>query len=134
MYQYQVSFQEAIKRALDKYCCFTGRASVSEYWWFFLFTFLVGIVVNVLCNILVACGLFSAKATLVVSGLVNLALFLPSFGLLFRRLHDTGKSGWYWLVGIIPLVGWILLIIWLCKDSQPTDNQYGPVPNLMPQQ
>lgn len=66
-----------------------------------------------------------------VCGIVGLALLLPSLGLCVRRLHDIGKSGWWWLLALIPIVGAIILIVWFCKDSQPTENQYGPIPNLV---
>ena len=67
----------------------------------------------------------------IVSGVVGLALFLPGLGLAVRRLHDIGRSGWWLLIGIIPIIGWILLIVWYCKDSMMSDNQYGPVPNMV---
>ena len=102
MQQRQVSFSEAIKSGFNKYCCFTGRASRSEYWWWVHFTFSV-----------------------------SLALLLPGLGLGVRRLHDIGRSGWAILLALIPIVGAIILIIWFIKDSDPTPNAYGPVPNLV---
>lgn len=63
--------------------------------------------------------------------IVNLALLLPSLGLTVRRLHDIGKCGWWIFISLIPIVGWILLIVWYCKDSQMETNEYGPVPNLV---
>lgn len=62
--------------------------------------------------------------------IVSLALFLPSLGVAVRRLHDIGRSGWWILIGLIPLVGAILLLIWFCKDSQMESNEYGEVPNM----
>ena len=67
----------------------------------------------------------------IISGLVSLALFLPGLGLGVRRLHDIGRSGWAILLALIPIVGAIILIIWFIKDSDPTPNAYGPVPNLV---
>ena len=122
MYQRQVTFTEAIKMALQQnYCNFAGRASRSEYWWFALFSSLIGIVIGFI---------FSAKAAEIISTVVSLALLLPSLGLSVRRLHDTGRSGWFVLLGIIPVVGWIILIVWFCQNSQMTPNQYGPVPHV----
>lgn len=60
--------------------------------------------------------------------LVSLALLVPSLAVAWRRLHDIGKSGAFYLFILIPLVGWIFVLIWLCKETQPGDNQYGPQP------
>ena len=122
MYQRQVSFTQAIKMALDKYCCFTGRASRSEYWWWVLFTFVISVIVGAVFG--------DGTAGKIVSSLVGLAFLLPGLGLSVRRLHDTGKSGWWILIGLIPLVGAIILLIFFIKDSDPATNAYGPVPNL----
>ncbi len=125
MYQYQVSFGDAISRAFNKYCCFTGRASRSEFWWWILFTFILSGVVNFVTS------LFAQQETVfTVSMILSLILFLPNLGLWFRRLHDIGKSGWWWLLALIPIIGIIVLIVWFCQDSQPSENQYGPIPNL----
>ena len=67
----------------------------------------------------------------IVTGIVNLALLLPSLGLAVRRLHDIDKSGWWIFISLIPIIGWILLIVWYCKDSQMETNEYGPVPNMV---
>lgn len=125
MYQRQLEFGEAVKRALTvNYCNFEGRASRSEYWWFSLFGVPVSAIISV-----VFC--WSDTAKLIVSGIFSLACFLPSLGLAVRRLHDIGKSGWFILISLIPVVGWILIIIWLVKESDPTPNMYGPVPNMV---
>ncbi|MDE5997146.1 MAG: DUF805 domain-containing protein [Muribaculaceae bacterium] len=125
MYQRQVSFKEAVERALKQnYCNFSGRASRSEFWWFALFNFILSAVISI-----VFC--WSQNTMNVITGLVNLALLLPSLGLAVRRLHDIGKSGWWIFISLIPIVGWIILIIWYCKDSQMETNEYGPVPNMV---
>lgn len=121
--QRQVTFPEAIKMGFDKYCCFTGRASRSEYWWWALFTFIVGAVLAIVFG--------NGTAGSIISGLVTLALFLPGLGLCVRRLHDINRSGWFVLLSLIPLIGAIILIIWFVKESDPTPNQYGPVPNVI---
>ena len=121
MYQYQVSFGQAVNMALNKYCDFNGRASRSEYWWFALFCFIVGAVAGTIGGMLNLNWL---------PGLCSLALLLPSLGLGVRRLHDIDKSGWWIFLQFIPVVGTIILIIWFVKESQPFDNQYGPVPNM----
>lgn len=118
--QRQVSFIEAIQMGFQKYCCFKGRASRSEYWWWVLFTFIIGAVL----------GMFG-KSGEIISGIVSLALFLPGLGLCVRRLHDINKSGWWVLLALIPLVGQIILIVWLAKPSDPSENQYGSMPNVV---
>ncbi|MCM1522648.1 MAG: DUF805 domain-containing protein [Muribaculaceae bacterium] len=124
MYQQQVSFKDAVVRALTvNYCNFEGRSSRSEYWWFCLFTFILGAVVSVIFS-------FSETLETIVTSVVWLALLLPSIGVGVRRLHDIGRTGWWLLISFIPLVGAILLIIWFVRDSDPQPNQYGPVPNL----
>lgn len=125
MYQRQVSFKEAVVRALTQnYCNFIGRASRSEYWWFALFNFILAAVISVV--------FYSGDtARMVVTGIVNLVLLLPCLGLSVRRLHDIGKSGWWLFISLIPLVGAILLLVWFCKDSEPQANEYGPEPNMV---
>ncbi len=125
MYQYQVSFSDAIKRAFNQYCCFTGRASRSEYWWFVLFTFIVGVILEALAGNSMT-SIFAWLAYL-----FSLATLLPSLGLVFRRLHDTGRSGWNILWCLLPLIGTIILLVFLCQPSKPEPNQYGPMPNAI---
>ncbi|MDE6836707.1 MAG: DUF805 domain-containing protein [Muribaculaceae bacterium] len=127
MYQYQVSFKEAIQRAFNNYCNFSGRASRSEYWWFQLFTTLVSWVLSIIGVIIF--GTESATASLF-TYIWGFAILLPQLGLLFRRFHDTGRSGWNWCWSFLPIIGWIILLVYLCQGSQMQDNQYGPVPNL----
>ena len=125
MNQRQVTFKEAIVRAIQQnYCNFSGRASRSEFWWFQLFGFILSTVIGI-----VFC--WSQDTMSIVNCIVGLALFLPSLGLTVRRLHDIDKSGWWIFIGLIPIVGWIILLVWYCKDSQMEPNQYGPVPNLV---
>lgn len=126
MYQKQLTFQEAVQRALTvNYCNFSGRASLSEYWWFALFTFLVGMIIGGVCGLI-----FSETLTNIITGIINLALLLPSLGLSVRRMHDIGRSGWWVLINLIPVIGWILFVWWATRPSQPTPNNWGGVPNL----
>lgn len=125
MYQRQVSFKEAIVRAIQQnYCNFSGRASRSEFWWFQLFGFILNSVIGI-----VFC--WSQDTMSIINCIAGLALLLPSLGLTVRRLHDIGKSGWWIFIGLIPIIGWIILLVWYCKDSQMEPNQYGPVPNMV---
>jgi len=125
-------FQDAVRICLQrKYVDFTGRARRSEYWFFFLFTVLAGIVGGILD------GLFRLRGgayggTGPIQGLIQLALLLPGLAVGARRLHDTGRSGWWLLIGLIPVVGWIILLVFFVQDSQQ-DNQYGPNPKVLGQ-
>ena len=103
-----MTFIESIKTCFSKYANFEGTASRSEYWWFFLFLFLASCV----------CGVFSEKLQLA----FNLATLLPSLAVGARRLHDTDRSGWWQLMYFVPLIGWIVLIVFWVQESRP--NRY----------
>lgn len=109
-----------------KYACFSGRARRQEYWLFVLFNIIAGIIVGVISGVLVSVTNVTAFAYL--GTIYNLAVLIPGLAVLFRRLHDTGRSGWWWLIAFIPLIGIIVLIVFCCIDSQPGENQYGPNP------
>lgn len=126
MYQYQVSFSRAVRMAFDSYCRFQGRSSRSEYWWWVLFVAILSFCIGIIEGIL---G-FSMTAVQTTSGILSLVLLLPGLGLSVRRLHDIGKSGWWILLGFIPVVGAIILITWFARNSEMTENRYGPMPNM----
>jgi uncharacterized membrane protein YhaH (DUF805 family) len=115
-----VSFGAAIKSCLNQYAGFSGRARRSEYWFFALFGFLVYLVAAVLLAAPVGIG--RTLGFLAVLGLV-----LPALAVTVRRLHDTGRSGAWVLLNLIPFGG-IVTLIFICMDSQPHPNQYGPSP------
>jgi uncharacterized membrane protein YhaH (DUF805 family) len=117
-------FPDAVRICLHKYADFTGRGRRSEYWWWVLFTVLVGLVAGIIDAVL---GTSTVRGNGLIGSLANLALLLPSLAVGARRLHDTGRSGWWQLLWIAIIIGWIPLIVWLCTDSHP-DNQYGPSP------
>ena len=120
-----MGFGEAIQSVFSKYATFSGRARRSEYWYFVLLQVIVTAVLN---------GLYSATESVAFSTILvlfDLALLVPSLAVCWRRLHDIGKSGGYYFFILIPLVGWILLLVWMCQDSQPGANQYGPNPKGM---
>ena len=108
----KMSFVDAIKYCLTNYANFKGRAARSEYWLFYLFAILVYFVAA-----LVAPALYI---------LVILGLFVPSIAALTRRLHDTGRQGATALFLLIPLVGAILVLVWLCTEGDKTPNNFGP--------
>ncbi|OBX47863.1 DUF805 domain-containing protein [Haemophilus haemolyticus] len=115
---------------LKKYATFSGRARRKEYWMFTLFQFIAMFILFILEA---AIGLSGE-----LSGVYWLATILPSLAVSVRRLHDTGRSGWWLLISIIPIVGAIVLIIFMCTDSQTGNaldnttgrNQYGENPKL----
>ncbi|MBT2325403.1 DUF805 domain-containing protein [Variovorax paradoxus] len=108
-----MNFQEAVKTCFSKYVDFSGRASRSEYWWFVLAYVIVAIVAGFIHEI--------------VYGLVILAFLLPLLAAGARRLHDIGKSGWWLLLGLIPLVN-LVLLYFTVQPSQPESNEYGASP------
>ncbi|MDC7292291.1 MULTISPECIES: DUF805 domain-containing protein [unclassified Butyrivibrio] len=115
-----MSFVDAIKSVFSQYANFSGRARRSEYWYYVLCYAIISIVINLLSQ---ASSVFAIVGTV-----VGLALICPTLAVEIRRLHDIGKSGWYLLFNLIPLVGAIILLVWFCKDSEPGDNMYGPNP------
>ena len=105
------------------YAVFSGRSGKSEFWWFFLFCALLGVMASVVDATLgldKALGGNGAFTTL-----IQIATFLPSIAVGSRRLHDTGRSGWWQLLWIVLVIGWIPLIVWLASKSEE-DNKYGP--------
>jgi uncharacterized membrane protein YhaH (DUF805 family) len=115
-----MTFSEAVKSGFDHYAKFDGRAARPAFWWWFLFGILVGIGANIIDLILGTWG--------VVNGLAGLALLLPNLSVAIRRLHDTDHSGWWVLIGLIPIIGWIVLLIFYLRESDPGENKYGPPP------
>jgi uncharacterized membrane protein YhaH (DUF805 family) len=115
-----MTFSEAVKSGFDHYTTFTGRASRPAYWWWFLFSILVGIGANIIDAIIGSSG--------VISGLAALALLLPGLSVSVRRFHDINRSGWWILIFIVPIVGFILWLVWFTREGDPGENQYGPPP------
>lgn len=120
-----LSVGQAVSKVLSKYAVFTGRARRSEYWWFCLFCALVLLLAILLDNLL---GITFSSFYGPFYYISALALLLPGWAVTFRRLHDIGKSGWNILWNLIPVIGAILLIVWCCEDSLPTENKYGISP------
>lgn len=122
-----MSFIEAIKSVFSKYATFSGRARRSEYWWFWLFYLVINALLNGL-SLAMNDGDGSMNVFGVLASVFALAVFLPNLAVSVRRLHDIGKSGWAVLIGLIPIIGWIFLLVWFLKDSMPESNQYGECP------
>lgn len=111
-----MSFTEAIQSGFDGYVKFDGRASRPAYWWWFLFAILVSVAANIVGSII---------GTMAIVYLAALAMFLPGLAVGVRRLHDTNRSGWWLLIGLIPLIGFIVLLIFLVQQSDAGENEYG---------
>lgn len=109
---------------LRKYVVFDGRAHRTEFWMFTLISVVISIV---LALIDVAIGTYGAGGG-VLQGIYGLAVLLPSLAVGVRRLHDIDRSGWWLLLGLIPLVGIIILIVWWAQEGDAGSNQYGPNP------
>ena len=110
---------------LKKYAIFTGRARRKEYWYFALFNFLIALVLGFIDGML---GLVVKDSGFgLLGGLYSLAVFVPSLAVSVRRLHDTGRSGWWLLIGFIPILGALVLLFFLVSGTQPGQNQYDEV-------
>ncbi|MDD7750856.1 MAG: DUF805 domain-containing protein [bacterium] len=104
-----------------KYFCFNGRASRQEFWMWVLATFVIAFVLGLI-----------PKAGGILAGLWNLAMLLPYLGVTARRLHDTGKSAWLILLGLIPFIGALIVLLLCIPEGTNGDNQYGPLPAAKP--
>lgn len=117
---------------LQKYVTFTGRARRKEYWWFALFTALVTTLLLIGDMILMGPDAMMTYGAGPLLGLGSLALFLPSLAVTVRRLHDHDRSGWFILLGLLPIIGAIVLFIWYVQRGTVGANRYGPDPLTEP--
>ena len=115
-----MSFIEAVSSVFSKYAVFSGRAGRPEFWWFALF--------NVIASVILGAVDYLLFGREILGAVYGLAVLLPGLGVAVRRLHDIGRSGWWILVGIIPLVGWIVLLVWYLTPGTPGSNEYGAAP------
>jgi len=113
---------------LKKYAVFEGRSRRKEYWYFALFSTLITIVLTLIDG---ALGFLDVETGFgILSGVYSLAVLIPSIAVTARRLHDTGHSGWWLLIALIPLVGVLVLIVFMVIDSKPEKNEYGQNPKV----
>lgn len=122
-----MNFSEAVRAVLNKYATFEGRARRAEYWYFVLLT----TVLSIAAQIIGVAGRDGGLITLLLLGalaLISLALIIPGIAVSVRRLHDTGRSGWFLLLGLIPVVGGILLLVWTCSRGTEGPNRFGADP------
>ena len=114
-------------KVLRQYVDFKGRARRAEYWNFALFSTLISIALTLIDIYGLGTNPMAGESG-ILSNLYSLAVFLPSLGVLVRRLHDVGKSGWFFLIVLIPLIGAIWLLILLFRDGEQGENKWGPNP------
>jgi uncharacterized membrane protein YhaH (DUF805 family) len=112
---------------LKKYAVFSGRARRKEYWMFFLFNIVIG---GILALIEGLTGIAPNSDQSVLATIYMFAVLIPGIAVGVRRLHDTGRSGWWTLIALIPILGSLVLLFWMVLDSEPGQNQYGPNPKL----
>lgn len=113
---------ESVKSVLSNYATFSGRARRSEYWYFALAMIVLNGVLSLLGD---------STPVVTLSGIIALALVIPQLAVGARRLHDTGRSGWWQLISLIPIVGWIVLIVFFAQDGEKGSNKYGPSPKAV---
>jgi uncharacterized membrane protein YhaH (DUF805 family) len=110
---------------LRKYAVFSGRARRKEYWMFFLFNMIIFCVLSVIEDILRIAPQTNGS---VLASIYALGILIPGIAVGVRRLHDTNRSGWWLLLALVPLIGSVVLIVFMVQDSQPGDNKYGQNP------
>ena len=126
-------FGEAVKSFWSNYATFRGRSRRSEYWWIQLFLVITNLAVAAIDLVLMNGDIdrFVANGGGGIVGLVwILVTIVPALAVLVRRLHDTGKSGWWALIGFVPLIGGIVLLVFALLDSEAGDNKFGVSPKL----
>jgi uncharacterized membrane protein YhaH (DUF805 family) len=113
----------AVRTVFSKYATFSGRASRSEFWWWVLFGVIVALVAAAIDY---ALGFGASRhGGGPVSAIWSLAILLPGLAVTVRRLHDIGRSGWWYFIVLIPLIGALILLYWLVQPSEPGANRFG---------
>jgi uncharacterized membrane protein YhaH (DUF805 family) len=127
-----MNMMDAVKAVYGKYFDFSGRAIRPEYWWYFLFSFFVSAVIAIAegpSTVMIGNNWFTVSyGSGILSNIWSLFNFIPAIAVSVRRLHDLDKSGWWLLIGLVPLIGWIILIVWFASRGTPGANRFGPYP------
>ncbi|KQQ94319.1 hypothetical protein ASF62_09355 [Leifsonia sp. Leaf325] len=136
---YGASFGQAISRFWSKYATFSGRASRSEFWWSYLFLVIISTVLYILLFVGITSGGVTTDATTgaavlnpspfgiimtIVYVVWGLAVLVPTLAISWRRLHDTNRSGGFWFLGLIPLVGGIIVLVFFILESDPAGARF----------
>ena len=117
----------AINKAFKNYLNFSGRSNRSEFWYFFLFILIINFFTHLIDTYIIG---YHPEEMGIVSGIFFLATVIPQLSLTFRRLHDTGKSGWWFLLSF-TIIGLIPLFVWWCTTSNSKKNRYGNIPKVL---
>ena len=117
----------AIDKAFRNYLNFSGRSNRSEFWYFFLFILLGNFLTNLIDTYIIG---YHPEEMGIISGIFFFATAIPQLSLIFRRLHDTGKSGWWFLLSF-TVIGLIPLFVWWCTTSNSKKNRYGNIPKVL---
>jgi uncharacterized membrane protein YhaH (DUF805 family) len=107
-------------KVLKNYVNFQGRARRKEYWMFTLFNIIFSVVLTLIETL--------ADISPFLTGIYSLFILLPGLAVTVRRLHDTGRSGWWVLIGLIPFIGSIVILVFTCLESEREENRFGPNP------
>ena len=119
---------ESIKKVIcENYSDYNGRARRSEFWYWQLFNLIMNIIFFILAYVISTQISFVLIPIFII---ISLIFLFPTLTIMVRRLHDTGRSGWFLLLLLIPIIGWIILTIWFCQDSD-YQNEYGPSPKVV---
>ncbi len=124
-----MNFQQAVRTVLSNYATFNGRARRAEYWWWVLFCVLGNLVFGILDGAIFGrsmMGHMDGNGPL--TAVFSLLTLLPSIAVGARRLHDINRSGWWLLLVFVPVIGWIVLLVWDCTKGTTGDNRFGPDP------
>lgn len=122
-----MNFQEAVRTCFSKYATFSGRAARSEFWWFTLFAVATNMVLSIIDAIIFG-PLVGGQDISVLGALFSLAIIIPSIAVGVRRLHDLGKSGWWYLIILIPILGALVLLFFFVQKGTDGANEYGVDP------
>lgn len=120
-----MTFQQAVATCFSKYATFEGRAPRSEYWWWMVFLLAGNFAITFLEASIIG---IAGNGPPLMSGIFSLAVFLPHLAVLVRRLHDTNRSGFWFFIAFVPLVGWLILLYFLIIEGTRGPNDYGPDP------
>lgn len=122
-----MDFSQSIVKCISDYATFSGRSSRSEFWWFTLFTTLVAIVSGILDSTIFGMDLEDPTPFGMITSVI---LFMPAISVTVRRLHDVDRSGWWFWFFLVPIIGWITILVWECTRGTYGENKYGPDPLL----
>ncbi len=123
-----MTFKESVRTCWSKYATFTGRARRSEFWWWILFTVIVSVAADLLDSIFFGSDFLQNDGFDPLTTVANFVLLLPTLAVAARRLHDIDKSGWWQLLGLIPIVGTIVLLVWTIRQGELHPNRFGANP------